>query len=356
MPSLPKSSQSSILLEQLQSQRRKVDFDTFDILLQQLINMINDGQITVAPSYQRQFRWDNMRCSQLIESVFLGIPVPSLFMATNEDGTWELVDGVQRVSAIVKFAGCEELRKKLGLKDPLSLEGLEKLESFNGCAFQDLPQSIRLQFLNRSLKVVTLSDKSDDIVRFDLFERLNRGGVSLTDQEIRDCVFRGPFANLLETLAKDDNFRKVVKLTASQDQDGTREECVLRFFAFLENYKNFVHSVRDFLNDYMRSASKKFDLVNGERVFRSTFAKLAKALPNGISRPGIGKRTTTPLNLFEGVSVGAALALKSKKVLSHKDTNWLGAEELKTFTTGATNNLSAVRGRIEFCRDKFLGK
>lgn len=356
MPPQAKSSQSSILLEQLQSQRRKVDFDTFDILLQQLINMITDGQITVAPSYQRQFRWDNVRCSQLIESVFLGIPVPSLFMATNEDGTWELVDGVQRVSAIVKFAGSEDLRKKLGLKHPLSLEGLEKLESFNDCCFQDLPQSVRLQFLNRPLKVVTLSDKSDEIVRFDLFERLNRGGVSLTDQEIRDCVFRGPFANLLETLAQDANFRKVVKLTASQEKDGTREECVLRFFAFLDNYKQFVHSVRDFLNDYMRSASKQFDLVSGEQVFKTTFAKLAKALPNGISRPGIGKRTTTPLNLFEGVSVGAALALKSKKVLSHRDTKWLGSEQLKKFTTGATNNLSAVKGRIEFCRDRFLGK
>jgi uncharacterized protein with ParB-like and HNH nuclease domain len=71
--------------------------------------MLKSGVIDIAPVYQRQFRWDDHRCSQLIESIFLGIPIPSLFMATNRDGSWELVDGVQRLSSIVKFAGDSEL-------------------------------------------------------------------------------------------------------------------------------------------------------------------------------------------------------------------------------------------------------
>lgn len=80
---------------QLKEQRRTVDFDTFDIQLQQIISNLATKQIWIAPAYQRKFRWDPVRCSQFIESLLLGIPVPSLFMATNADNTWEVVDGVQ---------------------------------------------------------------------------------------------------------------------------------------------------------------------------------------------------------------------------------------------------------------------
>ena len=82
------------LIAQLDQQRRKVDFDTYDVIVEQLITMVESGTIDVAPAYQRQFRWNNIKRSHLIESVLLGVPVPSLFMAANQDGTWELVDGV----------------------------------------------------------------------------------------------------------------------------------------------------------------------------------------------------------------------------------------------------------------------
>lgn len=347
----------ALIMDELQTLRRKVDFDTFDVLLQQLLTMIGSNAIKVAPAYQRQFRWESSRCSQLIESIFLGIPVPSLFMATDLDGTWELVDGVQRISAIVKFCGGKELREKMKLNGELVLEGLEKLEHFNGLKFHELPANVQLQFHTRPIKIVTLSDKSDEIVRFDLFERLNRGGVNLSDQEIRDCVFRGAFADLLEELAKDQNFSHVIRLTPLQRRDGTKEECVLRFFAFFHRYKKFVHSVRDFLNDYMKSARRKFDYKAGEKLFRDTFLQLANALQHGIVRPGKWKRDTTPLNLFEGIAVGAALAIKKSGKLGGGDPyKWMRDTELYNATTGATNNPSAVKKRIEYCRDRFLGK
>lgn len=350
---IPKASQG--LEEQMQDQRRKVDFDTFDIVIQQILSMLSSKAIDIAPVYQRQFRWDNVRCSQLIESLFLGIPIPSLFMAANRDGTWELVDGVQRLSAVVKFAGTDELRSLLGIAGPLELVGLEKLSNFNGLFFSQLPKSVQLQFELRPVKVVTLSDKSDTIVRFDLFERLNKGGIALTDQEIRDCVYKGRFSDILSNLAKDANFNAVVHLTAKQETDGTREECVLRFFAYLNKYKTFVHSVKDFLNDYMKEASASFDYGEGERIFKTTFKQLAAALPNGIRRPH--RRGTTSLILYEGVAVGAALAiLKKNRITAAGVENWLGSDKLRKLTTGATNSLPAVKGRIEFCRDRFLGK
>ena len=261
---------------QLGTQRRTVDFDTFDIQLQELLRMLSEGQISVAPAYQRQFRWDDARCSELIESLMLGIPIPNLFMATNDDNTWETVDGVQRLSAIVKFAGDNGLRATFGLGRALVLEGLKKLSLFTGLTFSSLHLSIQQHVKTRPLRVVTLNDKSDVFIRFDLFERLNTGGVLLTNHEIRDCVFQGKFADKLDELAKLEEFQTVVRLPRRKKTDGTLEECVLRFFALIDRYKKFDHSVEDFLTDYMKHASKDFEYDKRELEFRNVFAKLAK--------------------------------------------------------------------------------
>jgi uncharacterized protein DUF262 len=339
------------LTNQLDEQKRKVSFDTYDITVQQLIAMFRDGAIDVAPVYQRQYRWDLARQSRLIESLLLGIPVPSLFMAANADGSWELVDGVQRLLTLMHFAAEPALRDKAGLADALRLEGLDKLTDFNGLAFDELPKSVQLQFLLRPVKVVTLNDKSDLVVRFDLFERLNTGGIALTPQEIRSCIYRGEFDSFLERLSKRKSFLVVVRLPESAERDGTRQEYVLRFFAFLENYQEFKHSVIDFLNDYMGSASKSFDYEANARLFRRTFDALAKALPTGLSRRS---NRTTPVNLYEAVAVGAALALKTNgRIKISGIDRWVGSEELRRLTTGATNSPRMVSGRIEYCRNKF---
>ena len=343
------------LSQQLTTQRRTVDFDTFDIQLQELLRMLADGQVSVAPAYQRQFRWDDARCSQLVESLMLGIPIPNLFMATNDDNTWETVDGVQRLSAIVKFAGTDNLRGNLSVGPKLALVGLKKLSSFNGQTFDAMPTSLKRHINTRPLRVVTLNDKSDKIIRFDLFERLNTGGISLTNQEIRDCVFQGTFANMLDDLAKTDDFRTVVKLPKRKQSDGTSEECILRFFAFSDRYADFDHSVEEFLTDYMKDASASFDYDLRNREFKAVFSELAELCPDGLRRPG--RKGTTPLNLYEGVAVGAALALRSGRSLIGRDLQaWLDSEELRRFTTAATNSRHAVRGRIEFCRNMFLGE
>jgi hypothetical protein len=96
--------------------------------------------------------------------------------------------------------------------------------------------------------------------------------------------------------------------------EGIIEECVLRFFAFLDQYKKFDHSVTDFLNGFMKNASNHFDFAIREREFRTVFRELAEAFPRGIIRPG--RKGRTPLNLYECVAVGAALAIR-------KMANWI---------------------------------
>jgi hypothetical protein len=276
-------------------------------------------------------------------------------MATDADSSWEVVDGVQRLSTIIKFAGKDEVRARMNLGEPLVLSNLQKLTQFNGLSLTDLPPNLQQHFWTRPAKVITLSDKSDSIVRYDLFERLNTGGVALSPQEIRDCVFRGAFANQLEVWSRDKNFTKVVALTPLQQRDATAEECVLRFFAFLHRYMEFDHNVTDFLNSYMQAATNSFDYVEGSKVFAATFKEVARVLPGGIRRPDA--RRTTPLNLFEAVAVGAALALRQvPKLHGAGIAKWLASDELRKYTTGATNDKKSVLGRIHFCRDRFLGK
>src|SRR5690242_2411067 len=104
--------QISSIQAQLESKRKTVSFDSYDLSVRQILDMVESGDIIVPPEYQRQFIWDADRHSILIESVFLGIPVPSLFMATNPDSTWEVVDGVQRLGSLSHFVGTPELLKK----------------------------------------------------------------------------------------------------------------------------------------------------------------------------------------------------------------------------------------------------
>jgi hypothetical protein len=354
-PQRPPDHSQNALDMQLKAERRTVDFDTFDIQMQQLVSMLKAKQITMAPAYQRKFRWKHTQCSQFIESLMLGIPSPSLFMATNTDNTWEVVDGVQRLSTIIKFAGDDALRKRHKLDTALVLSDLNKLTDFVGLTLDQLPPKLQLHFSTRPIKVITLNDKSDPIVRYDLFERLNTGGVPLSPQEIRDCIFRGTFADKLELWSKNKHFRKAVKLTPGQQNDATAEECVLRFFAFRERYRDFDHNVTEFLNDYMASAAKDFDYAAGDDLFAKTFKEIARVFPTGIRRPE--GRKTTPLNLYEGIVVGASLALDSVSKLNTTGIDkWLASVELRDYTTGATNDRTAVLGRVEFCRDRFLGK
>ncbi|MDM8530747.1 DUF262 domain-containing protein [Anaerolineales bacterium HSG25] len=345
---------STALLTELNEQKRKVDFDSFDMSVKQLINMVEEWIIDIAPIYQRKFRWESDRQSELVESIFLGIPVPNLFMAANADGTWEVIDGVQRLSSLIHFAGNEGVRKTIGLDDQLKLTKLDELSSFNGKFFHELPQTIQLQFLLKPIKVTTLSDKSNKKVRFDLFERLNTGGVKLTSQEIRAAVYRGQFNEMFEELADKSIFRAVVKIAPAKENDGTPQETVLRFFAYYHEYQNFTGSVKGFLNNYMEKASRKFDYRSNIELFEYIFSQLSQILPNGITRPN---RTTTPMSLYEAVTVGAALAYTEKgKLITDGIEQWMHSDELYELTTGSTNSKKQVIARIEYCRDKFMGE
>ena len=343
--------------EQLDSNRRSVAFDSYDITLKQLYDMVLEGMVDIAPEYQRHFVWDSKRQSTLIESLLLGIPIPSLFMASNKDASWEVIDGLQRLTTILNFIGKDSELEEISIKhEKLKLSGLEKLDSMNGLHYDDLPKSMQFMLQTRPLRITVLNDRSDFNVRYDLFERLNTGGVTLHEQEIRNCVYIGPFNDFLKELSENTDFRAVVKMTANAERSGSYEELVLRFFAYHENAEQFVHSVKGFLNDYMEQKTKQFkdkESKAPKKMFRKTFKTLNESLPDGIVRGT--RKNITPVVLFEAISVGSAKAIASGKECDFTKLEvLLNDSEIKKATTGATNSKKMVLKRINIVKDTLV--
>ena len=341
--------------DQLDTNRRSVAFDSYDITLKQLYDMVLERMVDIAPEYQRHFVWDQARQSALIESLFLGIPIPSLFMATNRDASWEVIDGLQRLTTILNFIGNDEELKNLKINHKkLKLSGLEKLDSMNGLLYEDLPKSMQFMLQTRPLRITVLNDRSDFNVRYDLFERLNTGGVTLHEQEIRNCVYIGEFNDFIKELAENEDFRSVVKMTENAERSGSYEELVLRFFAYHEDSDSFIHSVKGFLNDYMEKKTNNFkDKKYLNDLFVTTFKVINENLIEGIVRGA--RKNLTPIVLYEAISVGCAKAINSGEQYDlSRLRSLLNDPEIKKCTTGATNSKKMVDKRISLVKERLL--
>jgi hypothetical protein len=338
----------------LDKQRRQVDVENFDLTLGELVRMAVAGELVRAPAYQRKFRWTPTDESYLVESLFLGLPVPSVYVASNPDGTWEVVDGLQRISTLIHFmSDSTDALGQIGATYPLELTDLKKLSSFNKFKFADLPTPLRLHFSKRSIRVTALSDKSDPEIRFEVFERLNKGGVTLTPQEVRACIYRGPFAELLRDLADGQTFKSLLKLQQLRQNDGTREEVVLKFFAYLDRADKYDGNVTEFLNNYMKDAAAKFDLVAGGKLFNEVVSQVYGIVNGPVLRKGYG---VTPLNQLEAILVGAGRVIRAGKKVKAPKGDWLNDKDLVKFSTKGTNTRSAFLGRNERAEALLSGK
>ena len=333
---------------ELDENRQKIDVDTYTITVRELLSMVERRELHRAPAYQRRFRWAQDAESRLVESILLGLPVPNIFVATNEDGSWEVVDGLQRLSTLIHFMSeSPEDIKELGKSGPLQLSGLRKLSSFNGLTFQELPVSIRLALQKRGLGITSLSDKSDPESRFETFERLNRGSLSLSPQEIRACVFQGPFNNLIRELAAHEGFRALIKLREVDTNAATAEELVLKFFAYRHSRANFKGAVDSFLTHFMESKRFEFDVEKGRQEFHSVVNAMHEVGPV----PFLRKSTNvTPQNLLEAVMVAIAEIQEEGKKVGPLSPSWVDDPDLIAASTGATNTRKKLDERIKRAR------
>jgi uncharacterized protein with ParB-like and HNH nuclease domain len=251
------------LKEELDEERKKVFVDHFDLTVREVVRMATeenhegDRELNISPTYQRKFRWSEPDESKLIESIFLELPVPPIFVAGNKDGTWEIVDGLQRVSTLIHFMKHkEEDLSIINKEEPLRLKKLDRLPSFNLKRYKELPKPIQFDFRKRYLRITVLSDKSDRQVRYDLFERLNKQGIALTPQEIRSCIYRGGLIDFVSDLSSITEFENLLKLQRGNKNDGTKEELVLKFFAFKNDRENYSGNVKISLMNIQRRIEK----------------------------------------------------------------------------------------------------
>ena len=342
------------LEEQLAAERRKVDVGAVSFSVRELVRMFEEGELSIAPSYQRKYRWPKNVASTFIESLFLGLPIPPIFVATNDDFQWEVVDGLQRISTLIMFMSpSEEQLTKIGREEALKLEGLAKLSQLNGVSLADMPTSLQRYFGRQPLQLVSLTDKSDKSVRFDLFERLNSGAISLTPQEVRSAVYQGEFLEFVEDLSKNAAFQSLLKLQEANRHDGTAAEQVVKFFSYKNARDAFSGAVSTFLNDFTEAASASFNYAGERKIFEATFETLSTFVDGGHFLRN--KTYITPLVQFEACGVALGELLQEGKSPVRPTSDWLNDPELVDAATGGTNTRSMLTRRINRARDLFSG-
>ena len=313
-----------------------------------IIKTDSPSSVIIVPEYQREFVWDDNMRAKFIESIFMKVPMPPLFaFILDEEGNMELIDGVQRLSTIKQF-----------VDGGLLLDNLEVLDTLNQYRFNELEPARQRKFNSLSLKIYMLDAETDEGVRADIFNRINSTGKKLTSAEIRkgsylnntfydfilECVTFNEFALLYSSARADEKLR------------GEKEELVTRFFAYSEQYAMFEHSVKGFLDDYIREKGKSFALAEKdekEAEFKRALIFVQTYFPDGFKKSSSSK--SIPKVRFESIAVGVNLALKINPNLEHPDLKWLTSNEYKEFvTSGSSNNKGKLIGRIEFVRDCLL--
>ncbi len=165
---------------------RKILTQPYDLSVQTLHEQWND-KLLQTPEIQREYVWDNGRASRLIESLILNIPVPPLYFSETQDAKFHVIDGHQRIKSIARF-----------LENQFSLTGLRVLSEFKGKRFHQLPEREQRFLKTRSLRVVIITHESHPNMKFEVFERLNTGGISLNAQELRNSLYRGDLTERLK--------------------------------------------------------------------------------------------------------------------------------------------------------------
>lgn len=340
---------------QIREKQKPVDYDTkeypVEILVQKYVDgHNNDTNELFIPDYQRDLAWDDARQSKFIESVLLGLPIPYIFVADiydkeNDLGRLEIVDGTQRVRTLARF-----------INNELTLETLNKLNELDGFKFSDLPIARQRRFKRTTLRMIQLTEKADEEVRRDMFERINTGSVELNDMEKRRGIRPGPFIDLLEELSKEPKFRSLCSFSEALVRRREPEEYVLRFFAYLDGYKKFERQVNEFLNEYLEQHNHPgIDKEAMRLEFHRMLNFVEKHFSSGFNKAKGHSRT--PRIRFEAISVGTALALKENSDLEPASMSWLNSDEFKEYTTSdASNSRPKVIRRIEYVRDKLLGR
>lgn len=250
-----------------------------DYTVEFLVKKINSEQFFI-PHFQRKYVWSQNQASRFIESILLGLPVPGIFLFKESDGPKHLViDGQQRLKSLSRYYRGIFNQKKF------NLTGLKS--KWNGLSYDDLDEDDKLRLDDGIVHTTVFKQELPDTGMasvYEVFERINTGGVKLSQQEIRSCVLYGSFNDLLFELNTDDNWRSIYGKESSRLKD---IELILRFFAFLLYRNDYSRPVTKFFGDFMeknRNPSQKF-LGDAAGVFRNVVSIIHEGLHDRPFRP-----------------------------------------------------------------------
>jgi Protein of unknown function DUF262/HNH endonuclease len=231
---------------------RKVYTDKGDPEIESLHGKFKRGKLIVQPDFQRLFVWDAKKSSRLLESALLDIPLPVIYLAEEKDGREFVIDGQQRLTSFFAF-----IDGKFPNGSDFKLTGLKAYPELNGKKYVELEDSYQDKLRYYKIRTITFSRDSDSKLKFDIFERLNTGAVSLNDQELRNCVYQGPYNKLLKKLSENPDFRYLMGLDEPEKRMKD-VEFVLRFAAFYHaTYLKYTPPIKTFLNEDM----EKYQLI-----------------------------------------------------------------------------------------------
>jgi len=337
--------------DQIVSFSKKIDFGMSEYTIEILASKIDNGEYVI-PKYQREYTWDEARKSKFIESVLIGLPIPFLFFWQDDDsGKLEVVDGSQRLRTLSSF-----------IKNELTIEKLERLDNLNGSNFSDLKLSRKRKFLNRSIRGVILSDKTDIESRIDLFERINTGSKVANPAEVRRGVLQGAFMDFVTKLSQNSTFKKLAPTSTKQEKERESEELVSRFFAYSDGLDDYRDDVSPFLFRYIKRKNTEFqEDPSIKKEYEKRFLDMLSFIDDR-SQQGFKKSLkakTTPRSRFEAISIGTSLALKDNPTLDVSASEFDKLLQDKKLSdevrSDGANAKRRLNSRINFVKDYLSG-
>lgn len=358
------------LIENIDSQIIKIRTKSLDISFNELYDMYKNGELTISPDYQRLFRWEKEKQSRFVESLVLEMPVPPIFVIEVDEGIYELIDGLQRISSYLHFRG-ERLDADTedadtedadteGLEGYLRLQGCDIVPDLNGLTFKELPKALQIKIKRSFVRMEVIKKESETALKYHMFKRLNTGGELLSAQEIRNCTIRllgAQGMDFLEECSHNEDFRNVIKRIGT-DKFKTRydQELVLRFFAIKNDLEKYRYPVTEYLTRFLEKITTKelpFAYDKERQVFGDTFNFINKQLGEGAFS---GKTSSEVfknefiLYYFDGIAVSLALLIDQIKccdcaaAIKERIEKIKFGEEIKSYKTGSPNG---VRNRIK---------
>ena len=344
---------------EITEQSNMLKTERMDVSFGELMSMYENKEIIIKPAFQRYFRWTEYQKTRFIESLLLGIPIPPIFVATNGEGVWELVDGLQRISTFLSFVGILKKADSDKKEKAWVLQQGDRIKSLEGFTYDTLPQKFRFNLKRSVCRVEILKWNSSYDMRYELFNRLNTGGAPLTQQEIRNCIFRDispKFNDFLKELVQNTNYIKSVNLSYEQNQSLYNEELVLRFMSLYKE-NDIKCSISLHMTRFMESALKNpnFGYDKYKYVFEETFAILVK-LGHNIFRQPNGDFATS---LYDVITYGISHNIEKYKSMPKQDiieiikklrTN----ENFKKFSrSGGNNQRERIINRLKVAKELF---